>query len=66
MDRVLGIVYRAIPAHLIQKAGFTRKSAQTGAVTLIQRFGSALIKSPGAILNSRRLAPQGWRAGCPE
>jgi hypothetical protein len=35
-------VYRAISAHLIQKAGFTRKSAQTGAVTLIQRFGSAL------------------------
>ncbi|MCW4188055.1 MAG: helix-turn-helix domain-containing protein [Candidatus Thiodiazotropha lotti] len=27
---------------LIQKAGFTRKTAQTGAVTLIQRFGSAL------------------------
>jgi hypothetical protein len=66
MGRVLGIVYRAISAHLIQKAGFTRKSAQTGAVTLIQRFVSALIKSPGAILNSRRLAPQGWRAGCPE
>jgi hypothetical protein len=42
MGRVLGIVYRAISAHLIQKAGFTRKSAQTGAVTLIQRFGGAL------------------------
>jgi hypothetical protein len=28
--------------HLIKKAGFTRKTAQTGAVTLIQRFGSAL------------------------
>jgi hypothetical protein len=42
MGRVLGIVHRAISAHLIQKAGFTRKSAQTGAVTLIQRFGSAL------------------------
>jgi hypothetical protein len=66
MGRVLGVVYRAISAQLIQKAGFSRKSAQTGAVTLIQRFGSALIKSPGAILNSRRLAPQGWRAGCPE
>jgi hypothetical protein len=35
-------VYRAISAQLIQKAGFTRKTAQTGAVTLIQRFGSAL------------------------
>jgi ribosomal protein S27E len=40
--RVLGIVYRAISAQLIRKAGFTRKSTQTGAVTLIQRFGSAL------------------------
>jgi len=28
--------------HLIKKAGFTRKTARTGAVTLIQRFGSAL------------------------
>ena len=28
--------------HLIKKAGFSRKTAQTGAVTLIQRFGSAL------------------------
>jgi hypothetical protein len=39
---LLGIVCRAISSHLIQKAGFTRKTAQTGAVTLIQRFGSAL------------------------
>ena len=42
MSRVLGIVYRAISSHLIKKAGFTRKSGRTGAVTLIQRFGSAL------------------------
>jgi hypothetical protein len=42
MGRVLGIVYRAISVHLIRKAGFTRKAAQTGAVTLIQRFGGAL------------------------
>ena len=42
MGRVLGIVYRAISSHLLKKAGFTRKTAQTGAVTLIQRFGSAL------------------------
>ena len=42
MGRVLGIVYRCIATHLIKKAGFTRKTAQTGAVTLIQRFGSAL------------------------
>lgn len=42
MGCVLGIVYRAISSHLIKKAGFTRKTAQIGAVTLIQRFGSAL------------------------
>jgi ribosomal protein S27E len=42
MGRVLGIVCRAISSHLIKKTGFTRKTAQTGAVTLIQRFGSAL------------------------
>src|SRR5690606_21424052 len=40
--QVLGIVYRAISGHLIRKAGLTRASGVTGAVTLIQRFGSAL------------------------
>jgi len=42
MGSVLCIVIRAISAHLIGKAGFTRAQAQTGAVTLIQRFGGAL------------------------
>ena len=42
MSRVLGLVYRAIETHLIQQAGCTRATAKTGAVTLIQRFGSAL------------------------
>ena len=42
MSRVLGIVYRTISAQLIKKAGFSRKTAQAGAVTLVQRFGSAL------------------------
>lgn len=42
MGQVLGIVYRCIATHLMKKAGFSRKTAQTGAVTLIQRFGSAL------------------------
>ena len=42
MGHVLGIVYRCITTHLVKKAGFSRKTAQTGAVTLIQRFGSAL------------------------
>ncbi len=42
MGQVLGIVYRVIATHLIKKAGFKKKMARTGAVTLIQRFGSAL------------------------
>ena len=36
------IVYRAISLHLIKKAGYSRKAAHTGAVTLIQRFRGAL------------------------
>ena len=42
MTGVLGIVYRCIATHLIKKAGFCRRTAQAGAVTVIQRFGSAL------------------------
>ncbi len=42
MTAALGIVYRTIATHLVHKAGFTKSYAQTGAVTLIQRFGSAL------------------------
>jgi len=42
MGRVLGIVYRVIATHLVRKAGYTHYTARTGAVTLIQRFGSAL------------------------
>ncbi len=40
--QVLGIVYRVIATHLIKKAGYSNKTARTGAITLIQRFGSAL------------------------
>ena len=42
MGRVLGIVYRAISTHLIKRAGYSKQTARTGAVILIQRFGSAL------------------------
>ena len=42
ITQALGIVYRAISGHLIQKAGLTRASAAAGAVTLVERFGSAL------------------------
>jgi len=42
ISNVLGIVNRAISSYLIKKAGLNKATAQTGAVTLIQRFGSAL------------------------
>jgi transposase-like zinc-binding protein/putative transposase len=38
----LGVVYRAIAGFLIHKAGLTQAQAQCGAITLIQRFSSAL------------------------
>ena len=42
MGKVLGIICRAISTHLIHKAGYRLKNGATGAVTLNQRFGSAL------------------------
>jgi hypothetical protein len=42
MSGALAIVYRTIATHLGHKSGFANPLAQTGAVTLIQRFGSAL------------------------
>jgi ribosomal protein S27E len=42
MGKVLGIVYRAIATHVTRKAGYTKTTAQTGAVTLIQCFGGSL------------------------
>jgi hypothetical protein len=42
MNAVLAIVYRVIATHRVGKAGFSGKRAHTGAVTLIERFGSAL------------------------
>ena len=38
---VLAVIQRVITTHLIQQAGSKRTDATTGAVTLIQRFGSA-------------------------
>ncbi len=47
MSQVLTIVHRVISSSLIHRAGMTVKSgAQSGAVTLIQRFGSALNLNP--------------------
>jgi Putative transposase len=42
LTQVLGIAYRTISAHVLKKTGLARASGATGAVTLIQRFGSAL------------------------
>ena len=42
LKHVLGIVYRAIADHILEKARLKRATGETGAVTLIQRFGSAL------------------------
>jgi hypothetical protein len=42
MGKALGIVYRVLATHLIRQAGYTHRTAKTGAVTLIQRFGGAL------------------------
>ncbi|QBQ56289.1 hypothetical protein E3U44_18640 [Nitrosococcus wardiae] len=38
---VLQVISRAISTFLIKQAGLKRRDAQTGAITLIQRFGSA-------------------------
>lgn len=48
MSQVLTIAHRVISTFLVKSARMTVKSgAQSGAVTLIQRFGSALnLKSP--------------------
>ncbi len=42
MSKVLQVVVRAISSFLIRRAGYRVGEAHTGAVTLIQRFGSAL------------------------
>jgi len=42
MGKALSIITRVISHFLIKKAGQTHRTAKTGSVTLIQRFGSAL------------------------
>ena len=37
MGQVLGIVYRVISMHLVKKAGYSKKTARTGEVTLIRK-----------------------------
>gem|GEM_PF-2127080 len=40
--KALGIVYRAFSIHLVKRTEFRKATTQIGALTLIQRFGSAL------------------------
>ncbi|MGB2426446.1 MAG: transposase zinc-binding domain-containing protein, partial [Alteromonas sp.] len=42
LSKVMQIVHRAISTDIIHRAGYLKKQAKTGAVTYIQRFGSAL------------------------
>ena len=42
MGKAPGIVYRTLATQLTRKAGYTKTTAHTGAVTLIQSFSSAL------------------------
>ncbi|MCH8137214.1 MAG: IS91 family transposase [Proteobacteria bacterium] len=42
VSKALSIINRVISAYLINKAGCKKSRAYTGAVTLVQRFGSAL------------------------
>ena len=62
MGKALGIVYRTIATHLTRKAGYTKTTAQTGAVTLIQCFGGALNLN---ICQYRSKSPQKCRSKIP-
>ena len=52
-------------AHLIKKAGFVQASAHTGAVTLIQRFGSALNLNIHLMCMDARMSRAHGCAGAP-
>ena len=42
LSNIMQIIHRAIATDIIHRAGYLKKQANTGAVTYIQRFGSAL------------------------
>lgn len=42
ISKVMQIIHRAISINIIHRAGYPKKEVNTGAVTNIQRFGSAL------------------------
>jgi len=58
LSPVLQVINRAVSTFLIKQAGLTRAEAQTGAVTLIQRFGSAANLKP---LGANCIQWSGWR-----
>jgi hypothetical protein len=58
MGKVLGIVYRTLATHIIHKAGFSKSSAHTGAVTLIQRF-AAILNVPQNLGQAKPMARKG-------
>jgi ribosomal protein S27E len=69
LTQVLGVVYRTIARYLIGRTGLTRTRGATGAVTLIQRFGSALRSqhvwvrcSSVVACSSATSRRRGWRA----
>lgn len=44
LTRVLGVVTRALSTTVVKRAGLTRRAGgETGTVTFIQRFGSAVL-----------------------
>ncbi|MDQ3583372.1 MAG: hypothetical protein M3495_17960 [Pseudomonadota bacterium] len=53
------IVHRVIATFLIQPTGLKRTEAQSGAVTLIQRFGSAAHKIAGSDFEQPQAGPNG-------
>ena len=58
--QVLGVVYRCIATRLNKKAGFSGETAQTGAVTLIQRFDWALNLRGARARGARSRRKSGW------
>ena len=58
VSAVLAVVTRALSSEVIRRAGYRRSEAQSGVVTFIQRFGSALNLN----IHLHMLVPDGaWR-----
>jgi hypothetical protein len=53
---VLQVIHRVLAPFLIKQAGLKRSAANTGAVTLIQRFGSAANLTQRSVSRATRFA----------